>query len=180
MHAHDYSLEYRPPILPQRSGPLRALSLCITSCFCVVGALTLLGVAAEPAARHGQMLAQNMRNVVGDAIAHANEAAEARRRMQVAAKQEYLQRRGLATERQLEAEPRQAARRTRLPSLLLRLAAIRKTETATLDDNLVAQFFPKWKTEAGWNENEVLKDLILAVSHLARISDESEEIRLSQ
>ena len=157
-HVHDFSLEHRPPALPQRSGPLRALSFCVTASLCVVGALAIVGVAAEPAARHGQMIAQNVRSVVGDAIAHANDAAEARSRLNAAAKQEYLQRRGLA-------EP--PARRVASSSLLLRLAAIRKAEASTLDDDLVAQFFPRWKTESGWNESEVLKDLILAVSHLA-------------
>ena len=157
-YVHDFSLEHRPPALPQRSGPLRALSLCVASCFCVVGALAIVGLAAEPAVRHGQMIAQNVRSVVGDAIAHANDAAEARSRLHVAAKQEYLQRRGLA-------EP--PARRAGSSSLLLRLAAIRKAEATALDDDLIAQFFPRWKTESGWNEGEVLKDLILAVSHLA-------------
>lgn len=158
-HVHDFSLEHRPPALPQRTGPLRALSLCVTSAFCAVGALALVGLAAEPAARHGQIIAQNVRNVVGDAIAHANDAAEARSRMQAASRAEYMQRRGLA------AEP--PAKRPASSSLLLRLAAIRKSEASALDDDLIAQFFPRWKTEGEWNQREVLKDLILAVSHLA-------------
>lgn len=158
---HDFSLEHRPPALPQRSGPLRALSFCVTACLCVIGALAIVSVAAEPAARHGQMIARNVRSVVGDAIAHANDAAEARSRLHAAAKKEYLQRRGLAEEPQL------LVSKVGPSSLLLRLAAIRKAEATALDEDLIAQFFPRWKTENGWNESEVLKDLILAVSHLA-------------
>lgn len=163
VHLHDFSLDHHPPALPARAGPLRALSLCVVCLFCSVGVLALLGLAAEPAARQGQLLVQGMRSVVGQALEHANDAAEARVRQHAAAKQEYMQRRGLA------AEP--PARRAGSSSLLLRLAAIRKAEASALDDDLIAQFFPRWKTEKGWNEGEVLKDLILAVSHLAYRSE---------
>lgn len=164
-HVHDFALENRPPALPQRTGPLRALSLCVTGMLCMVGALALMGVAAEPASRHGQIIAQNMRSVVGEAISHANEAAEARSRMHEAARAEYMQRRGLA------AEPQPPVGRPAPSSLLLRLASIRKAEASAIDDELVAQLFPRWKTEGEWNQSEVLKDLILAVSHLAYRSE---------
>ena len=160
-HVHEFSFEHRPPALPQRSGPLLALSMCVTSAFCVVGALALVGLAAEPAARHGQIIAQNVRTVVGDAIAHANDAAEERSRVHAASKAEYMQRRGLAP------EPQPRVKRPASSSLLLRLAAIRKSESIALDDDLIAQLFPKWKTDGVWNQGEVLKDVILAVSHLA-------------
>ena len=125
------------------------------------------GLAAEPATRSGQIIAQNVRSVVGDAIAHANDAAEAQRRAQAASRVKYIQRRGLAT------VPQAPAKRSVPPSLLFRLAAIRKAEESALDEDLVAQLFPMWKTEDGWNQSEVLKDLILAVSHLAYIAEAS-------
>tara|TARA_Y100000389_G_scaffold196735_1_gene230161 strand:+ start:4005 stop:4601 length:597 start_codon:yes stop_codon:yes gene_type:complete len=167
VHMQEFSLEHHPPALPQRVGPLRALSLCMTSVFCMVGALALVGLAAEPATRSGQIIAQNVRSVVGDAIAHANDAAEAQRRAQAASRVKYIQRRGLAT------VPQAPAKRSVPPSLLFRLAAIRKAEESALDEDLVAQLFPMWKTEDGWNQSEVLKDLILAVSHLAYIAEAS-------
>lgn len=59
-------------------------------------------------------------------------------------------------------------------SLLLRMAALQQTGNRVngIDDDAVHQYFPTWKTNEGrpaaqWNQEAVLKDLVLAVSHLA-------------
>ena len=58
-----------------------------------------------------------------------------------------------------------------LDALLLRMAALLKTDTpgSSIDYDAVEQFFPRWREtrDERWNQEEVLKDLVLAVSQLA-------------
>lgn len=152
----------RAPTLPPRDTPLRACSACVAAFACGVFALAVVCIATEPASIGGNRLAQNVRNVVGEAIAHANDAAEERRRMQEDARRDYIARRSPPT-----AAPTRSARRVAPSNLLLRLAAIRKDKTTELDMELMRQFFPRWRTDGGWNKDEVLNDLVIAVSHLA-------------
>lgn len=59
-------------------------------------------------------------------------------------------------------------------SLLLRMAALQQTGSRVngIDDDAVHQYFPTWITNerrpvGQWNQDAVLRDLVLAVSHLA-------------
>lgn len=58
--------------------------------------------------------------------------------------------------------------------VLLRMAALQQAASPIndIDDNVIHQYFPKWITNeqqrtGQWNQEAVLRDLVLAVSHLA-------------
>ncbi len=176
----EFPLESRPPQLPPRNSTHRALVIAAVGFLCVCGALATVSAAVEPVMHHGGALANGVKTVIRNAITHANEEAERRAHDHYVARQEYLQRRGRAP---TEAYRRKLAEEERvydLPliksqrsSLLLRMAAIQKVESAynDIDDHAVRQYFPAWVDNGAgrgsWNENAVLRDLALAVSQLS-------------
>lgn len=177
----DFALENRPPSLPPRSSPARVVGVCLTTILCAVGSFAVLKSAAEPAMRHGRNLVGGVNDVVHAAIDHANTAADQRARDHYEAKQAYMARinnnrpsnRRMAEDAEaiVPALPRPRSGRS---SLLLRMAALRKLESAVneLDNNAVQQYFPDWVVArpdpaADWNKDAVLRDLVLAVSQLA-------------
>lgn len=174
----DFALETRPPHLPPRNSPSKLVSTLFVSGMCIFGAYCAVTWMAGPVLRHGSTLANGMSDVVGNAIARANDMAERRKQDHYEAKQEYLRRRGLAFQTKPDMENtaasyRPTAGKSGKSSLLLRMAALRKVESPVsgIDDDAVEQYFPEWilqKRNSGeWNQDAVLRDLVLAVSQLS-------------
>ena len=130
--------------------------------------------------RHGRNLVGGVQDVISAAIDHANTAADRRAREHYEAREAYMARiNNRPSYRRMEesaggAVPALPRPRSGRSSLLLRMAALRKLESAVneLDDKAVQQYFPDWVVAkpdpAGdWNRDAVLRDLVLAVSQLA-------------
>lgn len=172
----DFALESRPPHLPRNSAS-RILGSACTSGACVIGMLCLLSITAGPVVHQGARILSGVRNAVGSALAHANDMEQQRVQYHYNARSEYMRRRGLSTRPEPEdipQPPEPAASRPRAgkSSLLLRMAALRKVESAVsgIDDNAIEQYFPDWivrRRDGAWNEDAVLRDLVSAVSQLA-------------
>lgn len=181
--APEFALETRPPQLPPRNSTPRMLGIITIGFLCVCGALAMVSAAVEPVMNNGGALAQGVQTAIRNAITHANAEAERHAHDHYVARQEYLQRKGRAPStdpyrRRLDdADDRPAydlpLMKSQKSSLLLRMAAIRKIETTVndIDEHAVRQYFPAWVDNGldrgAWNENAVLRDLVLAVSQLA-------------
>ena len=173
----DFALENKPPSLPPRNSPARIVVVGLVAVMCFIGSCAVVSAAAEPVVTGSKRLASGMKHVVGTAISRANEQAERNAAVHYSARQDYLERRAasrrLGEERNL---PVAAAvplplkgRKSGRSSLLLRMAALQALENpASVDETAVRQYFPSWVTDrAEWDEEAVLHDLVLAVSHLA-------------
>lgn len=174
----DFALENRPPHLPDRNSPSKACILTVAACLCIIGSYSTVSVAAEPVITHTTKIARGVSNAVGRAISHANEEAERNAQKHYEAREKYFERRRLSSssknydDEDPVPEPREIAPRKQSQSaLLLRMAALLKTDTpgSSIDYDAVEQFFPRWREtrDERWNQEEVLKDLVLAVSQLA-------------
>lgn len=174
----DFSIENnRPPHLPDRNSPSRACIFTLAFVLCIVGSFHTLNVATEPVLAHTSRFARGVSSAVGRAINHANEEAKLNALKHYEAREVYLKRRlGHAEERDLEdrqpvaSESQPIITRRRQSALLLRMAALQKADSSisTIDYDALEQFFPRWrKPSERWNQDEVLSDLILAVSQLA-------------
>ena len=181
---HDFALENRPPQLPSRNSPLRLLGLFFTGVFCMAGVFTVAGAAVEPLRANGEYIGAGMSSMVASAISSANAAAERHAQKHYAARAEYLERRGMR--RMEERAPVQGAPRPnpeplaaddepeppQVEAFLLRMAALRASTNA-IDHSAVQQYFPSWTESASgaqWNQDAVLRDLVLAVSELSHRS----------
>lgn len=147
-----------------------------------------MSAAAEPMWQHSSNLVSGVTSAVGRAISHANVQAEKHAQKHYEAREEYLSRRRLSTHKTTHAGQAHAQQAHELESdshdsealavakpksaLLLRMAALRKADApgSGIDDDAVEQFFPGWiihRNQKHWDEDAVLKDLVLAVSQLA-------------
>lgn len=164
---HDFALENRPPTLPNRNSPSRVCLLCVGAILCVVGSYSTIAAAAGPVFEHGSTLARGVSKAVGNAISHANQEAERNAQRHYEARERYMSKRNLAQDSRTATSALEPVR----SPLLLRLAALRSGEDGriSIDDQAVEQFFPSWvaEREHSWNEDAVLRDLVLAVSQIA-------------
>lgn len=159
---YDFALENRPPTLPARNSPSRVLLMCVGAVLCLVGSYSMITAAAGPVLEHGSTLAHGVSRAVGNAISHANREAEKRATQHREARERFLSKRRLAD------EPPEPARPAARSPIMLRLAALRGEGAGELDESRVEQFFPSWVlTENRWNEEAVMRDLVLAVAQLA-------------
>ena len=150
----------------------------------MAGVFTVAGAAVEPLRANSGYIGAGMSTMVSSAINSANEAAERHAQKHYAARAEYLERRGLR--RLNERAPFQGVppplpeplaendepEPPQVEALLLRMAALRASTNA-IDHTAVQQYFPSWMksaSDAQWNQNAVLSDLVLAVSELAHRS----------
>lgn len=184
----DFALETRPPHLPDRNSPSKACLLTAAACLCIIGSYSTVSVAAEPVILHTTNIARGMSNAVGRAISHANEQAERNAKKHYEAREKFFQRRALSypsknyeDDAPLPEPPDIAPRKQSQSALLLRMAALLKTDTpgSAIDYDAIEQFFPRWreKRDDSWNQDEVLKDLVLAVSQLSHtVSLESRHV----
>lgn len=129
--------------------------------------------------KHTTNLAHGVSSAVGRAISKANQEAERHALKHYEARERYLNQRRLSKEPdKLEEEisdriEHQVVRKKHQSALLLRMAALLRTDTpgSAIDFDAVDQFFPLWREQKdSLNKDEVLKDLILAVSQLAHAS----------
>jgi hypothetical protein len=148
---------------------------------CVVGTLFLVCMVAGPALRQGSKVVNVVSDSVGGALAYANDRAEQRVQDHYIARSEYMRRRGLGAREEApritEQPDQEVVQETHRPkasksTLLLRMAALLKVESIVsgIDDSAVEQYFPDWigrRRRGEWNEDAVLRDLVLAVSQLA-------------
>jgi hypothetical protein len=121
---------------------------------------------------------------MGNAIMHANREAERHAQRHYDAREEYMSRRRLSPSRahpakeeetmaELDQQVVSPSNSGRAKSaLLLRMAALLKKEGSIgLDESAVEQFFPGWirptQDVHHWNDDAVLRDLVMAVSQLA-------------
>jgi len=168
----DFPIETKPPSLPPRNSTTRAFILAFVGLLCTVGTYAILSTVAKPAFDTSKQFAQGVRRVVDSAITQANQQAENNANRHYKARREYLQRRDrrrLNRDAQPEDEDVEALTDAK-PSLILRMAALKRAESAVngIDHKAVEQYFPEWLNSAAtWNEDAVLRDLVLAVSHLA-------------
>lgn len=177
-----------PAQLPARSSPLRAIAVCVLGFACLVASLVVLVAAVDPMAQRGSTIVAGMGAAVGSAIARANEAAERNAQAHYRARDEYLQRRGL---RRIDDDafpmPGPAAATAELEWSLLRggeddaldealqkwetLREVGSDEREVINANAVRRNFPGWFAKrprgAPWDEQLVLRDVVLAVSRLA-------------
>lgn len=168
---HDFALETRPPHLPSRNVTMRPCLFCIGLVLCVVGSYSTVTIAIGRLMEHGPCFWGGVSRAVSSAIQHANQEAEMHAKKHYEAREVYLSKRRLSgdpkTVDQSSGRLRPAAKST----LLMRMAALRsKSSTGPnlLDDGAIQQLFPTWVSEQRhWNEEAVLKDLVLAVSQLA-------------
>ena len=192
----DFAIENKPPHLPPRNSPSRVCVLTVATVLCLVGSYSTVSVAAGPVLQHGTRLVSGVSAAVGNAISHANHEAERHAQRHYEARDEYMSRRRLSPRASAsKSDPRPqdedtsgstdnsalasvpTPRHARTPrpksALLLRMAALRKTDSpgSSIDENAVEQFFPGWvqkrHNSLQWNEDAVLQDLVLAVSQLA-------------
>lgn len=170
----DFAVENRPPHLPDRNSPSRACLLTVAAVLCIVGSYNMINAAAEPVMTSTSKLARGVSSAVGRAISQANEEAQRNAQRHYDARQLYLNKRRLSgPDAAAEALPivqAVAVRPRKQSALLLRMAALLKTDSpgTTIDFDALDSFFPRWREQAeGWNHDEVLRDLILAVSQLA-------------
>ena len=113
-----------------------------------------------------------MSDAVGKAIQRAKYIDELRKQDHYNAKQEYLRRRGLSSHtKETDTAYKLKVSKPGRSSLLLRMAALRRLESpvSSIDDDAVEQYFPEWveKKHNGWNQEAVLRDIVLAVSQLS-------------
>jgi len=162
--------------------------MTIATVVCLVGSFFTVSAAAAPMWQHSSNLVSGVTSAVGRAISHANVQAEKHAQRHYEAREEYLSRRRLSVhktphagqghaqsshELELESHVSEALAITKPKSaLLLRMAALRKADApgAGIDDGAVEQFFPGWiihRNQKQWDEDAVLKDVVLAVSQLA-------------
>jgi len=174
----EYPIDSNPPLLPARNSRCRLLAIATVAVFCAFGFLSTVHVVTEPIVSYGSTLAHDIGSTVRGAIHRANEEAEKHANEHYTAQQEYLQRKGRypaqVSERRLDAWENNVI--NKLPvvksthsALLLRMAVIRKVANE-LDDTAVEQYFPSWIERSGdgtWNQDAVLRDLVIAVSQLA-------------
>jgi hypothetical protein len=177
-----------PAQLPARSSPLKALAICAVAAVCLVTFLAVLVAVVDPMAQRGSAIMAGMGDAVGSAMARANEAAERNAQAHYRAREEYLQRRGL---RRIDDDafpaPRLAAATAELEWSLLRggeddaldealqrwevLREVGADDRESINANAVRQNFPGWFAKrphgAPWDEQLVLRDVVLAVSRLA-------------
>lgn len=176
-----------PAQLPARSSPLRALAICVVGVVCLVAILATLVAAIDPMAQRGSAIVAGMGDAVGSAIARANEAAERNAQAHYRARDEYLQRRGL---RRIDdafptPAPAPAAAELEWPLLrggeddalseaLQRWEALREVDAddrEVVNADVVRRNFPGWLAKrprgAPWDEQLVLRDVVLVVSRLA-------------
>lgn len=186
----DFATENRPPHLPPRNSPSRLFVMAVATVLCIVGSYSTVSAAATPMLKHSTDLVSGVTSAVGKAISHANAQAELQAKKHYDARHEYMSRRRLSiqktphaahphaqppqpTETGTVARASEATPGVRPKSaLLLRMAALRKQDTpvSTIDEDAVEQFFPGWirhRNQKQWDEDAVLKDLVLAVSQLA-------------
>lgn len=176
----DFSMENRPPHLPERNSPSRACLLTVAAILCIVGSYSTLNAAAEPVMMHTTNIAHGVSNAVGRAISKANKEAERNAMKHYEARERFLNQRRLSNAHDAVEKDDTVERVETLPEakkypsvLLLRMAALLKTDTPgySIDFAAVDQFFPLWREQKNsLNKDEVLKDLILAVSQLAHAS----------
>jgi hypothetical protein len=132
--------------------------MCVVAALCVVGACSILSSAIGPAISQGSHIARGVRSVLNSAISHADEQARAHAAEHYSAREQMMQ------HRRLQDAPRRPGR----SSLLMRMAALRRTQPHTLEDSTVAQLFPSWVEDGGeWRHEAVLRDLVRAVADLA-------------
>lgn len=180
--AIDFALESRPPNLPPRNCFVRILHVAIISTLCTIGVYTLGARATGPVITQSTQFANGVRRVVEDAISHADEQAmhsrdESRdytagtqaRRLSLQTREGEL----VGGDGGRESVHATAHGHGGKSSLLLRMAALRKQgrPVSRVDESAVRRYFPSWELgeRAGhWNESAVLRDLVLAVSHLAQ------------
>lgn len=197
--SHNFLPETTVGQLPVRTSCTRVIVLGSVAFACVVGIYVLALCTADPVVRRSTELSQRLQRVVGDAIAHANEQAERDAFMRYQARVEYMQRRKQGTRRMetdsllsLPEQPRkqQAEDEASEPHaelftsttssksrLLLRMAALQQANSRAnaIDDSVVSEYFPTWiaskqKSVGQWNQEAVLRDLVMAVSHLSSIA----------
>lgn len=148
----DFAIENRPATLS--GNPSRPCLLCVGVVLCVIGIYSTVSVAAGPVLEHGSSLARGVSSAVGKAISNANREAERNVKLHYEARERYFSRRRASSDQATS-------------SLLLKLAAV--VDNGRLDDDAVEQFFPEWVTERrlSWNEDAVLRDLVVAVSQIS-------------
>lgn len=174
-----FGIETRPPHLPDRNSPSRACLLLVLGIVCVIASLNSLA-GSEPMFIHTTTLARGVTNAVGRAISHANEQAEKHAQRHYDAREKFFQRRrrldDLVKVDEAESPPVPDVddlpkRKQSQSALLLRMAALLQHDAhvSKLDEAAVDQFFPKWRqsTSESLDQEEVMHDLILAVSQLA-------------
>lgn len=164
----DFSIEHKPPTLPSRNSPARVVCIAAVAVFCFVGSCAVVSAAVDPVLRNGARLVNGVQRVVGSAISHANEQAELDAIAHYNARRDYLERRGA---RRVDTPPPVPKRRLSSGSnLLTRMAALKALENSVggIDDASVFEHFPSWGDgHTRWDEDAVLHDVVLAVSHLA-------------
>lgn len=169
--------------------------MTIATVLCLVGSYSTVSAAAAPMWQHSSNLVSGVTSAVGRAISHANVQAEKHAQKHYEAREEYLSRRRLSVHKtphagqghaqsshELESESHELESESHgsealaiakpKSALLLRMAALRKADApgTGIDDDAVEQFFPGWsihRNQKHWDEDAVLKDLVLAVSQLA-------------
>lgn len=149
----------------------------------MVGSYSTINAAAEPVMEQTTKIARGVSSAVGRAISKANEEAERNAIKHYAARERYLNQRKLSTTLEEDAVLRATApvaAPSMAPSvaqasdrslLLENMATLLKLDAPVpkIDFDAMDQLFPRWRKDKDLlNNEEVLHDLILAVSQLAR------------
>lgn len=192
----DFAIENKPPHLPPRNSQSSVCVWTVATVLCLVGSYYTVSAAAGPVLQHSTRLVSGMSVAIRNAILHANQEAERHAQRHYEARDEYMSRRRVSPRASAPGSepkpqdddtsgwydnsapatmPTPRHTRTSRPksALLLRMAALRKTDSSgsSIDENAVEQFFPGWvqkrQNSMQWNEDAVLQDLVLAVSQLA-------------
>lgn len=134
----------------------------------------MVSIAAGPVLVHTTNMAHGVSRAIERAISQANEQAEIHAQKHYEARDMYFKRKLISSKPNepdigtgVVTPPRKQAQ----SALLLRMAALVKTDTASssIDYKILEKLFPRWRLhqEKTWDNEEVLKDLVLAVSQLA-------------
>lgn len=177
----DFALERYPPQLPESSGFGKLAGICVMGVLCVIGAFSVVTEASGHFATHGPKMASGLTEAIGSAVSKAREENERRNQLHLEAKMQ-LQRRlaehihnsaaaqkttaNLPAGRPPTPESQQKPQRARYDPMLMKMAALKSDEG--VDNYAVGKLFPDWVAEGGeWDESAVLRDLVVAVSHMA-------------
>lgn len=142
---------------------------------CLFGVYSAVIAAAEPVMAKTAGIARGVSNAVGKAISTANEEAKWRAAQHYEAREKFFNRQLSTFEEKREHAPSEpVAENSKLLSHIALLTASAATGQS-IDERVLHEYFPAWKgrDSSEFNVEEVLNDLIVAVSQLSQMRSQS-------
>jgi len=143
---------------------------------CLFGVYSAVIAAAEPVMAKTAGIARGVSNAVGKAISTANEEAKWRAAQHYEAREKFFNRQlsTLEEEKREHAPSESVQENNKLLSHIALLTASAATGQS-IDERVLHEYFPAWKgrDSSEFNVEEVLNDLIVAVSQLSQMRSRS-------